>query len=95
MENTRKIETKGLTKMAILAALIFFGTYFIKIPGINGYTHFGDCMIFIAVFWVAFIIWAIYDEAEEYERHFRYSDEQRESETGDSICETYHKRWTR
>ena len=49
MENTRKIETKSLTKMAILAALIFFGTYFIKIPGINGYTHFGDCMIFIAV----------------------------------------------
>ncbi len=45
----RKIETKSLTKMAILAALIFFGTYFIKIPGINGYTHFGDCMIFIAV----------------------------------------------
>ena len=49
MENTRKIETKSLTKMAILAALIFFGTYFVKIPGINGYTHFGDCMIFIAV----------------------------------------------
>lgn len=49
MENIRKIETKNLTKTAILAALIFFGTYFLKVPGINGYTHLGDCMIFIAV----------------------------------------------
>lgn len=32
-------------------------------------TGFG-IMIFIAVFWVAFFIWALYDEAEEYERHF-------------------------
>lgn len=49
METIQNTKTKDLTKMAMLAALIFFGTYFIKIPGINGYTHFGDCMIFIAV----------------------------------------------
>lgn len=49
MESVQNNKTKDLTKTAMLAALIFFGTYFIKIPGINGYTHFGDCMIFIAV----------------------------------------------
>ena len=32
-------------------------------------TGFG-IMIFIAVFWVAFFIWAICDSADEYERHF-------------------------
>ena len=32
-------------------------------------TGFG-IMIFIAVFWVVFFIWAIYDAADEYERHF-------------------------
>ncbi|MDP4145168.1 MAG: ECF transporter S component [Bacillota bacterium] len=43
------MKTKDLTKMAIMAALVFLGTYFFKIPLINGYVHLGDCMIFISV----------------------------------------------
>lgn len=31
-------------------------------------------MIFIAFFWVAFFIWAMYESAEEYERHFGKED---------------------
>lgn len=48
MEKTQ-IRTKNLTKMAVLAAMIYLGTYFIKIPSPNGYTHLGDCLIFISV----------------------------------------------
>lgn len=44
-----QIKTKDLTKMSIMAALVFLATYFIKIPSINGYTHLGDCMIFLSV----------------------------------------------
>lgn len=42
-------QTKKLCKTAIMAALVFLGTYCFKIPAPNGYTHLGDCMIFIAV----------------------------------------------
>lgn len=44
-----QIKTKDLTKMAIMAAMVYLATYFIKIPSPNGYTHLGDCMIFISV----------------------------------------------
>ena len=44
-----QMKTKDLTKMSIMAALVFLATYFIKIPSINGYTHLGDCMIFLSV----------------------------------------------
>lgn len=44
-----QLRTKDLTKMAIMSALVYLGTYFIKIPSINGYTHLGDCMIFVAI----------------------------------------------
>ena len=47
--NKEQIKTKDLTKMGLMAALVFFGTFFIKIPSISGYTHLGDCMIFVSV----------------------------------------------
>lgn len=40
---------KALCKTAVMAALVFIGTFCFKIPAPNGYTHLGDCMIFIAV----------------------------------------------
>lgn len=48
MENVQQ-ETRVLTKMAILVALIFMGTYAIKVPSLHGYTHPGDSMIFLTV----------------------------------------------
>ncbi|NLK96104.1 MAG: ECF transporter S component [Clostridiales bacterium] len=48
MEKTQR-KTKDITKIAILAAMIYLGTYFIKIPSPNGYAHLGDCMIFVSV----------------------------------------------
>lgn len=44
-----KIETKDLTKLAIMSSLICIFTYFFKIPTITGYTHLGDSMVFIGV----------------------------------------------
>lgn len=43
------IKIKSLCKTAMMAALVFLGTFCFKIPSPNGYTHLGDCMIFIAV----------------------------------------------
>lgn len=40
---------KALTKMAMMAAIVFVGIYLVKIPVPNGYTHLGDCMIFLGV----------------------------------------------
>jgi len=40
---------KNMTKTAMMAALVFVGIYLIKIPVPNGYTHLGDCMIFLGV----------------------------------------------
>ena len=40
---------KDLTATAISAALVFIMTYVFKIPAPSGYTHLGDCMIFISV----------------------------------------------
>ncbi|TJX15164.1 ECF transporter S component [Tissierella creatinini] len=44
-----KIKTKDITKVAIMSSLIFVATYLFKIPTLAGYTHLGDCMIFISV----------------------------------------------
>ena len=40
---------KVLTKMAMMAAIVFVSIYLVKIPVPNGYTHLGDCMIFLGV----------------------------------------------
>ncbi|MBQ9518542.1 MAG: ECF transporter S component [Firmicutes bacterium] len=45
----RKFNTKDITLTAVFAALVFLMTYTLKIPAPSGYTHLGDCMIFIAV----------------------------------------------
>ena len=45
----QKFKTKDLTTTAAFAALVFIMTYFLKVPAPNGYTHLGDCMIFLAV----------------------------------------------
>lgn len=47
----KKWTTKDLTEMAMLAALVCTLTFTVKIPvpATNGYTHLGDCMIFMGV----------------------------------------------
>lgn len=42
---------KRITKVAVMAAIIFVFTYTFKIPiaVTNGYTHLGDCAIFVGV----------------------------------------------
>ena len=45
----RSNKTKTMVKMAIMIAMVYLATFFIKIPSINGYTHLGDCMIFLSV----------------------------------------------
>ncbi|TJX12940.1 ECF transporter S component [Tissierella creatinini] len=45
----KSIRTKDLTKLGIMSSLVCFATYLFKIPTIGGYTHLGDCMIFISV----------------------------------------------
>lgn len=45
----RRNKTKTMVKMAVMIALVYLATFFIKIPSINGYTHLGDCMIFLSV----------------------------------------------
>lgn len=44
-------KTKTLVMTALMAAIIFVATYLIKIPNpaTGGYSHMGDCMIFLAV----------------------------------------------
>lgn len=44
-------KTKALVMTALMAALIFIATYLIRIPNpaTGGYSHLGDCMIFLAV----------------------------------------------
>ena len=41
--------SRNLTKTAMMAAIVFVGIYLIKIPVPNGYTHLGDCFIFLGV----------------------------------------------
>lgn len=38
-----------LCETALFTALIFIATFSLKLPGPFGYTHLGDCMIFLAV----------------------------------------------
>ncbi len=45
----KKFSAKDLTVTAAAAALVFLTTYTFKIPAPSGYTHLGDCMIFISV----------------------------------------------
>ncbi|WP_405724995.1 ECF transporter S component, partial [Anaerotignum sp.] len=40
---------KDLTKTGMMAALTFIGIYAVKIPSLHGYSHMGDCMIFLGV----------------------------------------------
>ena len=42
-------QVRELTKTAMMAAIVFVGIYLIKIPVPNGYTHLGDCFIFLGV----------------------------------------------
>lgn len=44
-------KTKALVMTALMAALVFIATYLVKIPNpaTGGYSHLGDCMIFLAV----------------------------------------------
>ena len=44
----KHISTKDITKIAIMAALVFVATFLIKIPSLNGYTHIGDSMVIIS-----------------------------------------------
>lgn len=44
----KNLTTKDITKMAIMASLVFVATYLIKIPSLNGYTHIGDSMVIIS-----------------------------------------------
>lgn len=39
---------KDMIMMALMIALIFIGGSFFKIPTINGFMQFGDCMVFLA-----------------------------------------------
>lgn len=42
-------KTTDVAKTGIMIALVYLATYLIKVPSLNGYTHLGDCMIFISV----------------------------------------------
>lgn len=46
------LTTRDITLVGVMAALVFAGTYFFKIPAplTMGYTHLGDCMIFLTVY---------------------------------------------
>lgn len=47
----RNDKTRDVAYTALLAALIFVATYIVKIPNpaTGGYSHIGDCMVFLAV----------------------------------------------
>lgn len=47
MKHTDKIV--GLCETALFTALVFLGVSFFKFPGAFGYSHLGDCMIFLSV----------------------------------------------
>ena len=46
-----RISMKQLTKAAMMAAIVFLCTYVFKIPiaATGGYTHLGDCAVFLSV----------------------------------------------
>lgn len=45
------MKIKSMTATALMAALVFIGTFYMKIsmPAMNGYIHLGDSMIFLTV----------------------------------------------
>lgn len=43
------IDLKDISQIGVMAALVFVGTYFFKIPTSFGYTHLGDSMIILTV----------------------------------------------
>lgn len=47
-----RLTTRDITLVGVMAALVFAGTYFFKLPSplTMGYTHLGDCMIFLTVY---------------------------------------------
>lgn len=45
----RKTQVYDITITAMMAALVFVGTYFFKFTSLIGYTHLGDCIIILAV----------------------------------------------
>ncbi|MGN0292826.1 MAG: ECF transporter S component [Lachnospiraceae bacterium] len=49
--NDKKMTVKDITVTALMAALVFAGTYYLKIPipAMGGYIHLGDSMIFLTV----------------------------------------------
>lgn len=44
------MKTKDITLTGLMAALIFIGTFFFKIPSPFGYNHFGDGFMLLTVF---------------------------------------------
>lgn len=55
-ENTKnaRINVRSITFTAVMAALVFVFTYTFKIPFVNGYTHIGDSMIFLAIVFLGY-----------------------------------------
>lgn len=49
MNSKSNVSTKDITLVGLMAALVFVGTYYFKIPLAFGYTHLGDCMIILAI----------------------------------------------
>ena len=47
--NSSTYSVKDITKTAMMAAITFIGIYTVKIPSLHGYSHMGDCMIFLSV----------------------------------------------
>jgi len=43
------VKVYDIVLTGLMAALVFVGTYFFKIPTPSGYTHLGDCMIILTV----------------------------------------------
>ena len=44
------MKTKDITLTGLMAALIFIGTFFFKIPSPFGYNHFGEAAILCGYF---------------------------------------------
>ena len=47
--NSSTYSVKDITKTAMMAAITFIRIYTVKIPSLHGYSHMGDCMIFLSV----------------------------------------------
>ena len=46
----KKITVKDISKIAIMSAIIFVISFFIKIPTTQGYIHLGDSFLFLSLF---------------------------------------------